>query len=263
MPDNPRVLFEIDDAVGVITLNQPDRLNAITAEMAARLLEILTEVRHRDEIRALVLTGAGRAFCAGADLSPNREPRTPSRLERKSPVGVFAAVTRAIVDVDKPVIAALPGVAVGAGLSYALAADRRIGDPNTRMSAIFVKRGLHPDCGLSFFLPRIVGLPAALQMVTTGMMLDATEALAVGLLDELVEEGQALPAALAYAHQLAAGPSVAVDLARRAIHLSLSSSLDQMLYYEGFAAGVANTTSDRREGFAAFMERREPRFKGE
>src|SRR5439155_25755066 len=148
--------------------------------------------------RAIVLTGAGRAFCAGAYLGRPGVYR-PSRLVAKLPVGAFAALTRAIVEVDKPVVAAVRGVAVGAGLSYALACDRRFGEPSTRMSAIFIRRGLHPDCGASYFLPRLVGLPRAMHMVLTGEMLDAETAKAAGLLDELVGDGEALGAALAYA----------------------------------------------------------------
>src|SRR5205823_2486805 len=129
---------------------------AISAEMAEQAVALLTEARIRDDLRAIVLTGAGRAFCAGAHLG-RAGTYTPGRLVRKLPVGAFAALTRAIVDVDKPVLAAVNGVAVGAGLSYALACDRRFGEPSTRMSAIFIRRGLHPDCGASYFLPRLVG----------------------------------------------------------------------------------------------------------
>jgi len=178
-------------------------------------------------------------------------------------VGAFAALTRAIVDVDKPVIAAIRGPAVGAGLSYAMACDRRFAEPSTRMSAIFIRRGLHPDCGASYFLPRLVGVPRALHMALTGEMLDAAAAKEAGLIDELVGDGEALDAALAYATLLAKGPSVTLELARQAIRRSLSSSLDEMLYFEGFATSVVGRTSDVKEGVQAFLERREPQFRGE
>ena len=259
--DTDEVLFERQDAVALLTLNAPGRLNAVSAGMAARIVDLLAEARRDDGIRALVLTGSGRAFCAGAHLG-RHETRVAGRDERKMSVGIFSAVTRAIVEVDKPVIAAVHGPAVGAGLSYAMACDRRIGDASARLSAVFVKRGLHPDCGASFFLPRLVGLPRALRMVTTGEMLDAAAAKEAGLLDELVADGETVNAALAYARELAAGPSVALELARRAIYLSLSSTLEQMLYFEGFAAGVAGQSADRAEGIQAFLERRAPRFIG-
>jgi len=260
------VLFDVQDGVGLITLNQPDKLNAMTRAMAARTGAILYECRARDDVRALVLTGAGAAFCAGAQLSGARDgsaAQAEDRFTRKMPIAVFADVTRAIVDVDKPVIAALSGPAVGAGLSYATACDRRIGDKTVRMAAIFVRRGLHPDCGISFFLPRLVGLPMALHMVETGIMLDAERARTAGLLDEVVEQGMALQRAIEYAAELARGPSLAVDLARRAIYRSLTATLDEMLYFEGFGASVANRSNDAAEGIRAFLERREPRFQGD
>jgi 2-(1,2-epoxy-1,2-dihydrophenyl)acetyl-CoA isomerase len=260
-PATSELLFEVADGVAVLTFNAPDRLNAISAEMAEEAVALLTEARRRDDVRAIVLTGAGRAFCAGAHLG-RPGSYTPDRHFAKQPVGTFAAFTRAIIDVDKPVIAAVRGVAVGAGLSYALACDRRFGEPSTRMSAIFIRRGLHPDCGASYFLPRLVGLSRALHMVFTGEMLDAEAAKAAGLLDELVGDGEALGAALAYAQALAKGPSVTLELARRAIHRSLSSSLDEMLYFEGFATSAVGRTSDQKEGIQAFLERREPRFIG-
>jgi 2-(1,2-epoxy-1,2-dihydrophenyl)acetyl-CoA isomerase len=276
MASGQNVLFEVDEDVGIVTLNRPDRLNAVHREMAAHLVDLFREIRQRDDVRAVVLTGAGRAFCAGADLSGVDEDATsatsanaaPSerpvpRTQKKSPVGGFAEFTRAIVGVDKPVIAAMRGPAVGAGLAYALAADRRIADPTVRVSAIFVRRGLAPDCGISYFLPRIAGLSTALKMATTGAMLDAEAAKEAGIIDELVAEGEALPTALRYAKELAKGASVAVDLARRGIYKSLSATLDEMLAYEDFSAGTAAATKDAEEGIQAFLEKRQPQFKGE
>ena len=147
MKTEPPVLFEVSNHVGVLTLNRPDRLNAVSAEMAVMLEETLREARQRDDVRAVVLTGAGHAFCAGADLAQSE--RSAPRLERKTPVGPYAEVTRAIVALDKPIVTALTGAVVGAGLAYALASDRRFADSTVRMSAIWIKRGLHPDCGIS------------------------------------------------------------------------------------------------------------------
>ena len=260
MADDGRVNLDVDGTVGVVTLHHPERLNAMTRAMAEQLVDLLAELRRRDEVRALVLTGAGRAFCAGAQLGQGAGQ--PGRADLKLPVGIYSAVTRGLIEVDKPVIAAISGPAVGAGLAYALACDRRFADGSARLSAIFVKRGLHPDCGASFFLPRLAGLPLALKMLTTGVMLDAEAAHAAGLIDELVPEGQALGAAIEYARQYGAAASVAVELARRAAYHSLWSSLDQVLYLEGFGAGVAGRTDDVREGLAAFQERRAPRFRG-
>ena len=273
MANEEIVLFELNEGVGVVTLNRPERLNAINWEMAVRLVDLFRDLRLRDEVRTIVLTGAGgRAFCAGGDvewLSGTTERPIPGlsdlpvpRHQRKSPGGPFAEFMRMIIEVDKPVIAAISGVAVGAGLAIALACDRRFADTKSRFSAIFVKRGLGADVGITWFLPRIVGLPMALQMVETGMMLDAKTAKDSGIVDELVEEGEALPAALRYAKELAKGASVAVDLNRRLVYKSLTSTLEEMLDYDALAATQTAATLDAKEGTTAFMEKREAQFKG-
>lgn len=274
MASEEHLLFSVEDGVGVVTLNRPERLNAVTWEMATKLVELLGEIRFRDEVRVVVLTGAGRAFCAGGDAdfvsgSGNRplpglsDPDLiMSRYQRKTPAGPFAGVTRMIVEVEKPVIAAIHGSAVGAGLAYALACDRRFADTTARVCAIFVRLGFSPDCGVTYFLPRIAGLSTALMMVETGKMLDAEEAKRVGIIDELVPEGEALPAAMEYAKRLANGPSVAIDLARRFIHKSLTSTLDEMLDYEAVASTLSSHTRDAREGTRSFLEKRKPEFKG-
>jgi 2-(1,2-epoxy-1,2-dihydrophenyl)acetyl-CoA isomerase len=264
--------FELDEGVGILTLNRPDRLNAIHWDLAVELVARLRELRQRDEVRTLVLTGAGRAFCSGGDaewLSGSSDRGLPGltdvpleRYQRKTPAGPVAEVTRMLVEVDKPVIAAITGPAMGAGLAFALACDRRIGDRTTRMCAAMVRLGFAPDCGITYFLPRVASLSTALMMVETGRILEAEECHREGLLDELVENGQALPRALAYAKELARGPSVAVDLARRFIHKSLTSNLDEMLDYEAVAATLSSHTEDAREGTRAFVEKRKPSFKG-
>lgn len=265
-------LFEIDGGVGVITLNRPERLNSITWDLSQALVDLLRELRQRDEVRVLVLTGAGRGFCSGGDASwlsgsddrgmPGLSEVPLERYQRKTPAGPVAELTRMIVEVDKPVIAALHGPVMGAGLSFALACDRRFGDTTTRMSAAMVRLGFAPDTGITWFLPRITRLSTALMMVETGRILEAEECHREGLIDELVDEGRALEAAMTYARELAAGPSVAVDLARRFIYKSLTSTLDEMLDYEAVAATMSAHTADAREGTSAFLEKRKPNFKG-
>ncbi len=273
MASDEIVLFRVEDGVGVVTLNRPDRLNAVNWELATKLVELFRQLRFRDEVRVLVLTGEGRAFCSGGDaewLSGSGDRGIPGlsgerleRYQRKTPAGPFAEFTRMIVEVEKPVIAAISGPAMGAGLAYALACDRRFADTTTRMSAAMVRLGFAPDCGISYFLPRIARLSTALMMVETGRILGAEEAHREGLIDELVEEGQALPAAMEYAKKLAKGPSVAVDLARRFIHKALTSNLEEMLDYEAVAATMSAHTEDAQEGTRAFVEKRKPEFKGQ
>lgn len=272
MATTEEYLFEIDEGVGIVTLNRPNRLNSITWDLSVALIDLFRDLRQRDEVRVIVLTGAGRGFCSGGDaewLSGGAERGMPGlsdapleRYQRKTPAGPVAELTRTIIEVDKPVIAALHGPVMGAGLSFALACDRRFADPTTRMCAAMVRLGFAPDTGITWFLPRITRLSTALMMVETGRILEADECLREGLVDELVDEGGDLDAALAYAKQLATGPSVAVDLARRFVYKSLTSTLDEMLDYEAVAAVLSAHTADAREGTSAFVEKRPPKFEG-
>ena len=268
------ILLRIEDGVGILTLNRPDKLNAVSWELAEELARTFVALRENDEVRVIVLTGAGRAFCAGGDVdfltgdSDRPMPGTSDasrpipRSQRKTPGGPFVDVVRQIVAVDKPVIAAIHGPAVGAGLGYAMACDRRFGDTTTKMSAIFTNVGVSPDCGVSYFLPRLVGFSNALMLVETAKILNAEEAKEIGLLDELVPEGTALEAAMAYAKTLASRASVAVDMARRLIHMSQVCTLEEMLDYEAIAGVSVAGSLDAKEGATAFLEKRKPVYKG-
>ncbi|MFO1377006.1 MAG: enoyl-CoA hydratase/isomerase family protein [Steroidobacteraceae bacterium] len=266
--------FRVEDNVGVITFNRPAKRNAVSWEMAEEVAGLLRALHYRDEVRAIVLTGAGRGFCAGGDLewisgeSERPMPGTSDasrpvpRSQRKTPGGPFFEVTRQLVAVDKPVIAAIHGACVGAGLAYAAACDRRFADTTTKMCAAFTNVGVAPDCGVSYFLPRIAGFSNALMMVTTGRMFSAEECRQLGVIDELVPEGQHFAAAMDYARALAARASVAVDMARRLIHLSQHATLDEILDYEGLAGVCVAASADAKEGTMAFVEKRKPVFRG-
>lgn len=265
--------YETDDKVAIITLNRPERMNATNWDLSGAIAEKLRALRTDDDVRVVVLTGAGGNFCSGGDAEflsgadksrpiPGLTNDPLERYQRKTPAGNFAELTRWIIEVDKPVIAAIEGVCMGAGLAYALACDRRFCSTSTRMSAAMVRLGFAPDCGITWFLPRITRLPTALRMVTTGDILEAEECHREGLIDELVEPGEALGAALAYAHKLAKGPSVAVDLARRFIYKSLVSTAEEMYDYEGVAAVMSAMTEDAREGTRSFIEKRRPKYSG-
>lgn len=268
------ILLRIEDGVGILTLNRPDKLNAVSWELAEELARTFVALRENDEVRVIVLTGAGRAFCAGGDVDfltgdsdrpmpGTSDPSRPiPRSQRKTPGGPFVDVVRQIVAVDKPVIAAIHGPAVGAGLGYAMACDRRFGDTTTKMSAIFTNVGVSPDCGVSYFLPRLVGFSNALMLVETAKILKAEECKEIGLLDELVPEGTDFEAAMEYAKKLASRASVAVDMARRLIHMSQVCTLDEILDYEAIAGVSVAGTLDAKEGTTAFMEKRKPVYRG-
>ncbi len=268
------LLFRIEDSVGIITLNRPHKLNAISWELAAELAALLYSLRDNDEVRAIVLHGNGRAFCAGGDvdfLSGDSDRPMPGtsdasrpmpRSQRKTPGGPFIDAVRQLVAVDKPVVAAIQGHAVGAGLGYAMACDRRFGDTTTKMAAIFTNIGVSPDCGVSWFLPRLVGFSNALMLVETARVLNAEESKAIGLLDELVPEGKAFEAAFEYARFIAKRASVAVDMARRLIHRSQYATLEDILDYEAVAGTMVASAFDAREGTQAFLEKRKPVYRG-
>ncbi len=268
------LLFRIEDGVGIITLNRPHKLNAISWDLAEELSRLLYLLRDDDAVRVVLLHGAGRAFCAGGDLEfisgdserpmpgTSDQSRPMPRSQRKSPGGPFVDVVRQIVALDKPVIAAIHGAAVGAGLGYAMACDRRFGDTTTRMSAIFTNVGVSPDCGVSWFLPRLVGLSNALMLVETAKILNAEESRAIGLLDELVPEGRAFEAALDYARLIARRASVAVDMARRLIYRGQTTTLEDILDYEAAVGTMVASAFDAREGATAFLEKRTPVFRG-
>ena len=261
------VLLDLNDGVATLTLNRPDRLNAVDWDTAVRLIDLLRDMRQRDDVRAIVLTGAGRSFCAGGDLAwvdsdSLMSERGVPRDQRKNAFGPFAGITEAIIEVDKPIVAALHGHVVGVGLVYALACDRRFADETIRASAIFVKRGMAPECGLSYFLPRLVGVPNALRLVTTGAWVEAEEARQIGLVDELTPKAGALAAAQEYARELARGPSIAMDLARRNIYRALDATLHETFDYELLASSIASNSDDAKEGVKAFLEKREPEFRG-
>ncbi|MFO0690429.1 MAG: enoyl-CoA hydratase-related protein [Myxococcota bacterium] len=272
MAQAPGIRVGIEDGVGVVAIARPEKRNALSWELAEALLAVLRDWRGADEVRAVVLTGDGGAFCAGADaewISGGSDRPLPGvttgpipRTQRKFPAGPFHQLPRAILGLDKPIVAAIEGPAVGAGLSLALACDRRFASASARLGAVFVRIGATPDSGLGYFLPRIVGVPEALRMVSTGKILDAQEALRIGLVDEVVGAGEALAAALAYARELAAGPSVAIDLARRVIWKGVDGSLDDVLDYEEILGTVASATADYREGTGALVQKRAPRFEG-
>jgi 2-(1,2-epoxy-1,2-dihydrophenyl)acetyl-CoA isomerase len=245
--------------VATVTLNRPERLNAIDLHTLEALIGALDEVSGDPEVRAVVLAGRGRAFCAGADQAEMVE-RTPGDWERI--VERFLDPIRAIVAMDKPVIAKLHGDAVGGGLGLALACDFRIAAPGVRLCAPFVRIGLAGcDMSAGWFLPRIIGLGRATEMMMTGRFVDAEEAERWGLLTRIVEDLDAEVEGLARA--LAEGPPRALAFTKRAIRRSLDRGMEEEFDYEVFAQVQCLQSADHREGLAAFRGRRAPHFTGE
>lgn len=246
------------DGVATITLNRPEKKNAMSGQMFAELLEVFREVQERDDDRVLVITGADGDFCSGADLSAPASPEAHP-LDRMRHV---ADVALALHQLSKPAIAKVRGVAVGAGCNLALACDLIATSENARFSQIFARRGLSVDFGGSWLLPRLVGLHKAKELALLADILSAKEANDLGLVNRIVPD-DALDALVAdWAARLAQGPPVALSLTKRMLNDSLQVTMAQALEDEGRSQVANFATVDTSEARAAFVEKREPHFTG-
>lgn len=267
--ENLRV--EREGQVAVITIDRPDRLNAISRATHLEMLDACREVEADDAVRAVIWTGAGRGFCSGADLmgrpadtGNGDEPKQPPRAERLDEFGWVGHQAVAVYRLNKPVIAAVNGVAAGAGMSLALACDLRVGSDRARFKTVFIERSLSPDSGMSFFLPRIVGYARAADLIFTSRAVDAEEAYRIGLLDRLTAHDRLMDDALALANDIAAWPPMAMQSAKRVLQHNTEAGLEDALIYE--TAGLAfarRAPHDVAESRASFVEKRKPVFTGE
>jgi 2-(1,2-epoxy-1,2-dihydrophenyl)acetyl-CoA isomerase len=257
MPDT--IALERTNSVLTITLNRPDVLNAVNDLMAKELQDALRQGARDAAVRCLILTGAGRGFCSGADLRDRAGAITSYREHLHA---TFNPVILAIRTMEKPVLAAVNGVAAGAGCSLALAADIRVASDRASFIELFSRIGLVPDSGSTWFLPQLVGLGKALEMTYTADPVDASEALRLGLVNRVVAHEELLSKTMELAGRLAAGPTKAYGLTKRAITYALGATLEQALEYEAQVQDVAGATADHREGVAAFLQKRQPKYEG-
>jgi len=262
MPDDT-VLVELDTDAGVatVTLNRPDALNALTVPMKQALLAAFRRLEREQRVRAVVLTGAGRAFCAGQDLRERLEPGA-------APLGVevrerYNPIIRAMRGLSKPIVAAINGVAAGAGASLAMASDIRIASETASFALAFGRVGLVPDSGATWFLPRLVGAARAAELALLNDPVGAEDALRIGLISRVVAADQLGAESSAIAARLAAGAPKAIALTKRALDVAWDHDLDAALEYEAHLQELAGRTKDHVEGMAAFMDKRPPRFSGE
>lgn len=256
------LILEKHGHVAVLTLNRPDKLNAIDSEMREVFTRVLHQVQDDDDIRALIITGAGRGFCSGADISarPTDEKTTSTRQEKLALVGEFI---QGFERVNKPVIAAVNGVAAGIGLTIALACDVRIAAFEARFCAIWVKRGLIADGGATLLLPMIVGLEKALELSMTGDMVGASEAERIRLVSRVVPGNELMGHATALALKMASMPPISVELVKRVMLEKIRLQLREQILLETYAQNVCRDTGDQKEAVRAFVEKRGPVFKGE
>ena len=234
-------------------------------ELRDAKLAAVASVKSDDDVRAVVLTGAGRGFCSGADLTGGGggEPKTPTQNDHLDELGWVGRQALAVYGLDKPVIAAVNGVAAGAGMSLALACDMRVGSEKTRFKTVFIERNLSPDSGMSFFLPRIVGYSRAADLIYTSRGVDAEEAYRIGLLDRLVDHDELMERAIELASQMTDWPPLALRVSKRVLQHNVECDLADALRYELTSLSYGNrAVNDRKESLAAFREKRKPNFTG-
>ena len=253
------LLVEVTDGVALVKLNNPESLNALSADIKADLAAFLTEARADTDIRAMVLTGEGRAFCAGGDL---KAKPAVSVAEGRTRIKKLHELVRLIRDTEKPVIAAVNGFAVGAGMNLALACDIIIASEDAKFSEIFTNVGLIPDAGGLYFLPQLVGPMRAKELCFTARRIGAKEAEKMGLVNKVVSPAELIDEAMALAAAIAKGPAISIAYIKRLLNKSSEWDLDTLLEAEAFAQGVCMKTEDAQEGVLAFKEKRSPMFQG-
>ncbi len=257
------ILLSTERGVGTITLNRPDKLNAFAGRMREEVAEAVRQMANDDQARVLVVTGAGRAFCAGADIGYMKQLiENDDRESARLLVEAGRHVVTTIRSTPKPVIASVNGPAAGGGANLALACDIRIASDKASIGQTFSQVGLHPDWGGTYFLPRLVGSSKALELIFSGEMLDAKEAQRLGLFNRIVPHERLSDETANLAAQLAARPPLALALAKHAVYSSDGRTLDEMLDMELDHQLRCFESRDAKEGLEAFLERRAPTFQG-
>jgi 2-(1,2-epoxy-1,2-dihydrophenyl)acetyl-CoA isomerase len=259
--DEPRILVSVEGAVGTLTLNRPDKLNSLVGTMRDELAEGFETLGADERVRAVIVTGRGRAFCTGADVRYLSEMVENGRLEEfRDLVEAGRRVVSTIVEMPKPVIAAINGPAAGGGANLALACDLRWASDRASIGQTFSNIGLHPDWGGAYFVPRLVGEARAAELFFFGEMVGAERALEIGLVNRVVPHDHLMSEVTDAAERLAARPAVALRLAKAAVRRSLAAGIDEMLDYELEAQAACFLTADAHEGTRAFLEKRVPSF---
>jgi enoyl-CoA hydratase/carnithine racemase len=256
------LLYEVKDRIATITLNRPDKLNAFTGPMIEAWAGALAEAQRDDAVNVVVVTGAGRAFCAGGDVGRMGQG-TPTPLEHKNQLWEnIHRVPRTLEAMDKPVIAMVNGLAVGAGMGMCVMCDVRVASDEARFSTGYVKVGLVPGDGDTYFLPRLVGAAKALELLWTADFIEAGEAYRLGIVNRVVPAPELATATYGLAQQIADGPQIPIRMIKRLVYQSLRLDLRTHLDLVSSHMAVVRQTIDHAEGVAAFKEKRSPRFQG-
>ena len=263
--DYQDIIYTKDSGIATMTLNRPDQMNAFSPAMSDSMYRAVEDVAQDDEVRVLVITGAGRAFCSGADVKAMAEGfNRPARQERPREAASGRVSLHVLMQkCDKPIIAAVNGAAVGGGLDLAMACDIRIASDKARFAELYIRRGIVPAAGGTYFLPRLVGIDKACQLIWTGDMIDAREAERIGLVTMVVPHEELESATLELAEKLAKGPPRAIQTSKRAIYDGLDMDLESTLKHVSSLTREIHQSEDHKEGAKAFVEKREPVFGGE
>ena len=255
------ILFEVKNKIATLTLNRPETRNAFSDEMLQGWAAGIREAQARDDVSVVVVTGAGKAFCSGGDISTMGRDQTPNQFKEYLLTKVHP-VARAVAALDKPYLCAVNGAATGAGMDMTLYADIRFAAASARFAESYVKVGLAPGDGGAFLLPRLTGLTKALELLWTGDLFSAEEAERLGVVSKVLPDDQLMAHTYAYAERLASGPSLAIRMTKKAVYDGLRSDLFQALESISSTMGVLSFSHDHKEAVQAFMEKRPPKFEG-
>ncbi|MBD1382939.1 enoyl-CoA hydratase/isomerase family protein [Metabacillus arenae] len=258
---NPTILTNIENKVMTITLNRPEKKNALNGQMIDEWVKALEDAQERDDVNVIVVTGAGNAFCSGGDVGGMKQDQKPLDNKNKLWKNIHR-VPLTLKNIDKPVIAAINGPAVGAGLDMALMCDFRTIVCASKISEGYVKVGLVPGDGGAFFLPQIIGEAKALELLWTGDFISSEEAYELGLVNHVYPEEEFLQRTLTLAEKIAEGPQVAIRMTKRAVRYSRTMELEPALDLMSSHYAIIKETDDHKEGVTAFKERRKPNFIG-
>ncbi len=261
--EGKELLIEQKGNVRVVTLNRPDAMNALSFGMVKGLAAAFREAGEDDTVRAMILTGSGRGFCTGADLTgPGGRQDIATPVGMKLTTGLYGEMVNALANLEKPVVGAINGTAAGAGCNLALACDLIIASSAAKFIQIFVRRGLVADAGGTFFLPRLVGLAKAKELMFTADEISAQQACELGMIMGVAEPERLMEEAFSLAERLACGPTRAIGMIKKMLNQSFHTSLQGCLEMEAAFQGVAVSTADVVEGITSFLQKRQPEFKG-
>lgn len=257
------LVFEISDKIATIRLNRPEKYNAFTPDMLKAWADALRQCRDDENIHVIVLTGTGKGFCSGGDVSNMKNRTEDSAYQRRRFLTDYVHQIPLLLDqIDKPVIVAVNGVATGAGMDMALMGDLRVAAKSAKFAETYVKVGLFAGDGGSWYLPRLVGTPKALELLWTARFVDAQEAFELGIVNKVVEDDQLMQATYELAHQIAAQPPLAVRMIKRAVRQGASIDIRTHLEMAASHMAAMYSTEDHKEAVTAFAEKRPATFKG-